>query len=70
MPLSTDNTWHSAPNTSDGAVEGRTTASKVAFFGGTPVVKPTVTGSKGANAALTSLMTALVALGLVIDTTS
>jgi hypothetical protein len=32
--------------------------------------KPTVTGSKGAIAALTSLMAALVALGLVIDTTS
>lgn len=29
-----------------------------------------VTGSKGANAALTSLMAALVQLGLVVDTTS
>ena len=35
-----------------------------------PTTKPTVTGSKGGNAALTSLMTALVALGLVTDTTS
>jgi len=32
--------------------------------------KPTVTGSKGANAALTSLMAALVTLGLVTDSTS
>jgi hypothetical protein len=46
------------------------TGSKLAFFGGTPAVKATVTGSKGANAALTSLMTALVGLGLVTDTTS
>ena len=43
---------------------------KLAFFAGTPVVKATVTGSKGANAALGSLMTALAAYGLVTDTTS
>lgn len=54
----------------DGVVLGQS-ADKVGFYGvATPVVKPTVTGSKGANAALTSLMTALVALGLVTDTTS
>lgn len=34
------------------------------------VAKPTVTGSKGANAALTSLIAALVSLGLITDTTS
>lgn len=34
------------------------------------VVPIVVTGSKGANAALTSLMAALVSLGLVVDTTS
>jgi hypothetical protein len=39
-------------------------------YGATPIAKPTVTGSKGANAALGSLMTALAALGLVTDTTS
>jgi hypothetical protein len=32
--------------------------------------KPTVTGAKGSNVALGSLMTALVALGLVIDNTT
>jgi len=31
---------------------------------------PTVTGSKGANAALTSLMSALAQLGIVVDSTS
>jgi hypothetical protein len=30
----------------------------------------TVTGSKGGNAALTSLLTGLVTLGLVVDSTS
>jgi hypothetical protein len=40
-------------------------------FGTTPPdAKPTVSGSKGANAALASLMTALVALGLVTDSTT
>ena len=36
-------------------------------YGGT---KPTVTGSKGGNAALTSLLTALAALGIVTDSTT
>jgi hypothetical protein len=43
---------------------------KIAFFGTTPAAKPTVTGSKAANAALTSLMTALSSLGLVTDSTT
>lgn len=40
------------------------------FYGTAPIAKPTVTGSKAANAALTSLMTALAGLGLVTDSTS
>lgn len=40
------------------------------FFGATPVAKPTVTGSKGGNVALGSLMTALSSLGLVVDSTT
>jgi len=32
--------------------------------------KPTVTGSRGSNAALTSLLDALEALGIVTDSTS
>lgn len=40
------------------------------FFGTAPIGKPAVTGSKGANAALTSLMTALSGLGLVTDSTT
>lgn len=42
----------------------------VGFYGTTPVSKQTVTGAKGGNAALTSLMAALVAIGIFTDTTS
>jgi len=35
-----------------------------------PVAKPTVTGAKGGNAALASLLTALAAYGLITDSTS
>lgn len=44
--------------------------SKIGFYNTAPVAKQTVTGSKGANAALASLMTALVAIGLFTDTTT
>ena len=55
----------------DGTVLGQNASEKIGFFGKSPpVVKPTVTGSKGSNAALTSLMAALVSLGLVTDSTS
>lgn len=40
------------------------------FFGATPVAKPTVTGSKAANAALTSLLTALANLGILTDSST
>jgi hypothetical protein len=43
---------------------------KVGFFGEDTVVRPTVTGSKGGNAALGSLLTALVNLGLILDSTT
>lgn len=45
-------------------------STKVGFFGTSGTAKATVTGSKGANAALASLMTALAAYGLVTDTTT
>lgn len=45
-------------------------SSKLAFFGATTVTKPTVTGSRGGNAALASLITALANLGLITDSSS
>lgn len=42
----------------------------IGFNGAAPIAKPTVTGAKGGNAALTSLMTALANYGLVTDSTT
>lgn len=40
------------------------------FYGATATSKPTVSGSRGSNAALTSLCTALADLGLITNSTS
>lgn len=42
----------------------------IGFFNASPVAKPTVSGSRGSNAALASLITALANLGLVTDSSS
>ena len=42
----------------------------VGFYGTTPIAKPTVSGSRGGNAALASLCTALASLGLITNSTS
>jgi hypothetical protein len=59
-----------AVGTSTGTKFGTSTTQKIGFFNSTPIVKPTVTGSRGANAALASLCTQLAALGLIVDSTS
>lgn len=46
------------------------TGSEAGFMGAAPIARPTVSGSRGGNAALASLITALQDLGLVIDNTS
>lgn len=43
---------------------------EMAFFNGTGSTKPTVTGSRGGNAALNSLLTALATLGLITNNTT
>lgn len=45
-------------------------AAMTGFFGATPAVKPTVTGSRGGNAALADLLTELATLGLLTDSSS
>jgi len=52
----------------DGSI--RHLSTKIGFFSATPAVKPTVTGSRGGNAALASLLTALANLGLITDSTT
>lgn len=51
-------------------VNGNSSLHQCGFNGTTPIAKPTVTGAKGGNAALASLMTALAAYGLVTDSTT
>ena len=43
---------------------------RIGFFGATPATKPEVTGSRGGNTALASLITQLASLGLVTDSTT
>lgn len=50
--------------------EASGSAPMLGFFGTSPIVKPTVTGSRGGNAALADLLTELAALGLIIDSSS
>lgn len=42
----------------------------LSFFGVSPVSQPTITGSRGGNAALADLLTKLALLGLIVDSTS
>jgi len=44
--------------------------STLGFYGATATTKPAVTGSRGGNAALASLLTALASLGLITDNTT
>lgn len=52
---------------SDTAIE---LGGNVGFYGHAAASKPTVTGSRGSNAALTSLLTALTSLGLLTDSST
>jgi len=45
-------------------------SSTIGFNNTAPIAKPTVTGAKGSNAALASLLTALAAYGLVTDSST
>ena len=45
-------------------------ANRLGLFGVSPVTRPDVTGSRGGNAALASLLTALDSLGVITDSTT
>ncbi|MBA2439199.1 MAG: hypothetical protein H0V50_00810 [Thermoleophilaceae bacterium] len=61
-------------STSDGTIiatfRDEALVPRLSFYGVAPVAKPTVTGSRGGNVALASLLTALSQLGLVVDATT
>ncbi|TVZ96518.1 hypothetical protein [Streptomyces sp. BK340] len=46
------------------------TGTTAGFYGAAPVAQQTVTGSRGGNAALASLLSKLASLGLIVDGTS
>jgi len=56
--------------TQTGGVRISCNATGIGFFATAPVAKQAVTGSRGANAALTSLLTALAAMGLITNSSS
>ncbi|MFH1761844.1 MAG: hypothetical protein ABIA63_12165 [bacterium] len=49
---------------------GSSTSDNIGFFGTSPAAHQTVTGSKGGNAALASLLTALANYGLITDSST
>lgn len=53
-----------------GAERLQVNSTGLGFFGTTPVAKPVVSGSRGANAALDSLLQALQSFGLITNSTS
>ncbi|MFX1499324.1 MAG: hypothetical protein ACFFDH_00005, partial [Promethearchaeota archaeon] len=57
-------------NTTAGTKIGTAINQKLGFFNATPIVQPTVTGSRAGNAALASLLTQLANLGLIVDSTT
>lgn len=56
--------------TTTGTRLGQASTVKLGFWGAVPVVKQTVTGSRGGNAALASLLTAGATAGLWVDSTT
>lgn len=63
-------TWNKLDSVTDQFSPITGASQQIGFFGTNKIPKPTVTGSKGANAALTSLLAALASLGLIIDSSS
>ncbi len=51
-----------------GAVDG--TSTTLGFYGTTPSAKPTITGSRGGNAAVQDLLSKLDGLGILTDSTT
>jgi hypothetical protein len=56
-----------AYNADDGAQFGRTSTEKIGFYGATPIVKPTISGSVSTGAGVSSIAVALASLGLAVN---
>lgn len=56
--------------TTSGSKIGNSSTQKLGFWGAAPIVRPTVTGAKSGNAALTDLISKLASAGLITDSTT
>jgi len=56
-----------AYNADDGAQFGKSATEKIGFYGATPVVKPTISGSVSSGAGVSSIAVALATLGLATN---
>lgn len=54
-------------NDPSGAQFGKSATEKIAFYGATPIVKPTVSGSISSGVAISTLMFELANLGLIVN---
>ena len=54
----------------DGVNMGKSVSELISFHGVTPVAQQTVTGARDDGTALASLLTALEALGLIVDSST
>ena len=66
QPLEYEQAGYNSP---DGIQIGRTGADKVGFYGVTPQLRPTISGSVSSAACLSTIVTALAACGFVSNGT-
>lgn len=62
--------WATTPDAGSVILDVDPSVPGIGFYGAAAQAKKTVTGAKGSNAALTSLLTQLAALGLITDSTT
>jgi hypothetical protein len=71
LPMTGNEVVLASQSYTNGAQLSNYTALQIAaLFGASVTIKPVVTGSRGGNAALASLLTALAGLGLITDSTT
>jgi hypothetical protein len=67
QPLEYEQVSYNAP---DGVQIAKSSTNKIGFYGTTPAIKQTVTGSVSSGAATSSLVVALALYGLVVNSTA
>jgi len=67
QPLEYEQVTYNDPS---GAQMGKTSTEKIGFYGATPQTRPVLTGIVSSNTCLSTIVSALSALGLVTDSTT